>query len=110
MSSVFAQNMTQTSILFISFDKYGDTSNQTALACGIPALPLFAKPTSGSKFRLFGGQSDLRPWYENGTVINYQCESAYRWVTGDVGQRTCVNGKWVGKVGKCSMSSKRAIV
>ncbi|XP_054160017.1 uncharacterized protein LOC128958227 [Oppia nitens] len=79
-------------------------ANQTALACGIPAMPLFAKPTTAKRYRMFGGQADLRRWYDNGTVLTYQCESAYRWVSGDVDQRTCINGKWIGNVGKCAVN------
>jgi hypothetical protein len=96
-------------LLILRFDLVFSNENKTSLACGIPAMPLFAKPTSSERFRLFGAQSDLRLWYENGTTIYYQCESAFRWITGDVDSRTCVNGKWVGKVGKCGMSYNELI-
>lgn len=68
--------------------------------CGIPALPLFAKPVSTSKLPYV--QSPLlRGRYSNGSEINYKCESAYAWISGDVGKRVCLDGQWTGKVGKC---------
>ncbi len=95
--------------LFLRFDLVFSNEKKTSLACGIPAMPLFAKPTSSERYRLFGAQSDLRSWYKNGSTIYYQCESAYRWITGDVDSRNCVNGKWVGRVGKCGMSYNKLI-
>ncbi|CAG2112189.1 unnamed protein product [Medioppia subpectinata] len=95
---------------FQSFNKLLTEANSTALACGLPAMPLFAKPTTSGSYRMFGGQSDLRRWYENGTVINYQCESAYRWVSGDVGKRTCVEGQWTGALGKCVVNPNNNII
>src|SRR5688500_16954700 len=83
--------------------------NETALSCGIPAMPLLAKPTMSKEFKFFGVQSDLHDSYDNGTMINYQCESAYAWVMGDTYSRTCVNGTWRGKVGKCGKVRKLKI-
>ena len=68
-------------------------------------MPVFAKPITQHKIKHLNRHADLRSSYPNGTVIGYHCESAYTLVTGDLEERTCVNGKWVGKVGKCGQFS-----
>ncbi|CAG2167377.1 unnamed protein product [Oppiella nova] len=75
--------------------------------CGIPAIPKYSKiytydPNLISVyFAALKGKLDLMPSYPNGSVMTYGCESRFDYMASDFGARTCVNGSWVGQVGKC---------
>ena len=44
---------------------------------------------------------DLMTKYPNGSVITYNCDSKFTYMASDFESRTCVNGSWVGPIGKC---------
>lgn len=75
--------------------------------CHIPAIPKYAKVFTYEQnllniyIALVKERIDLLPVYPNGSVITYNCESKYTIMGSDFEARTCVNGSWVGPIGKC---------
>ena len=75
--------------------------------CHIPAIPKYAKVFTYEQNLLsiymaaVKERIDLMPTYPNGSVITYNCESRFDYMASDFEARTCVNGSWVGPIGKC---------
>lgn len=66
------------------------------MACGLPAFPALAKPR-----RLI--QSDQFA-FPNGSTITYKCDDTFTPMKGEFKMRTCVNGSWIGEIGKCHIN------
>jgi hypothetical protein len=52
---------------------------------------------------------DLMPTYPSESIILYDCESKFTLLAIDFNYRICINGSWIGPLGKCYLPIGRDI-